>query len=797
MIDFEINGKPLKASQGSMIIEAADQAGIWIPRFCYHKKLSIAANCRMCLVEVANLPKPVPACATPITAGMKVDTLSAATRTSQKIVMEFLLINHPLDCPICDQGGECELQDIAMGFGRDASQYQETKRAVEHENIGSLIATEMTRCIQCTRCVRFGEEIAGVRELGGIGRGEHMQISTFVAQALTSEVSGNIIDLCPVGALTSKPFRFAARAWELRQTASISPHDCLGTNIYLHSRNGDDVLRVVPKENEAINETWISDRDRFSYPALQSNSRVLTPMLKTDGRWKVCDWQTAFTAIVQQLSQLTRDLGPSQIAALISPNSTTEECYLIQKVLRGLGCDHIDHRIQQVDFRDQTFRQVPPTLGIKLSDIANQKALFLVGVDVHRDQPLLGLRVRQAALNGAKILLANPIKIETHFDALANLAIAPMQLLFFLGGVVKAAHEIKANSELPAEITTFIANIQVDTEASTIAEQLLQTPTTILFGAWINNHPQAALLRSLLYYLAQLTGASIGELSVGANSAGAWLAGAIPHLGPGGFKIMTPGVSAAEFFDAPRQAYFIHGLEPELDCANPDKVFAALKQAQLTVMVTSFKNDTMLEYADVLLPLAPFTETSGTFINAQGDWQSFTAAVKPKEEARPGWKIWRVLGNMFDLPGFEYTSSQDVLAEFKATLQANPSNGSADLAQLSVLFHQPAIKAAKITADWQRITQWPLYYSDSLVRRSEPLQESAANEAIGIRINTKMAIQNNWEANQILVVQQNLGRAELPIILDDRIPDKCVLIAAGHSKTQALGDSFGVVTLCQ
>ncbi|AHE68253.1 NADH-quinone oxidoreductase, chain G [Legionella oakridgensis ATCC 33761 = DSM 21215] len=496
MATIEIDGKTLEAENGKMIIEVADEAGIYIPRFCYHKKLSVAANCRMCLVEVENGRKPVPACATPITNGMKVFTKSEGTIRSQQAVMEFLLINHPLDCPICDQGGECELQDISMGFGHDSSDYEESKRAVADENLGPLIATEMTRCIHCTRCVRFGDEIAGLRELGATGRGEHMEIGTYVKHSMVSEVSGNVIDLCPVGALTSKPYRFTARAWELMQHDSLAPHDCLGSNVFLHVRR-NQLMRAVPKENETINETWLSDRDRFSYLGLNSKDRAGNPMIKRDGQWETVDWETALKFTAEGMSRIIKQHGPEQLAVFASPSSTLEEFYLLQKLMRELGVQNLDHRLQQTDFRDQEGQKVMPLGSISYAELESQANILLVGCNIDREVPLAGVRTRKAFRNGAKIYAINPVDYDYRFDLTKKIVVTPQEMLIQLACLVRAM--VEHVDGLPEEVQKLLIGLEPDERICAMAAALREPKAVIVTGAIFENHPHASLLRTLIF----------------------------------------------------------------------------------------------------------------------------------------------------------------------------------------------------------------------------------------------------------------------------------------------------------
>jgi len=648
MIEIEIDGKILETTQGSMIIEVADKAGIPIPRFCYHKKLSIAANCRMCLVEVEKAPKPLPACATPVTPGMKVFTNSVKAVDAQKSVMEFLLINHPLDCPICDQGGACELQDISMEYGQDFSRFEEGKRSVKDENLGPLVATDMTRCIQCTRCVRFGQEIADVRDMGTIGRNDRMEIGTYLKNhGLQSELSGNIIDLCPVGALTSKPFRFKARAWELTQSPSIAPHDCVGSNIYLQTLRGK-VMRVVPRENEAVNEAWISDRDRFSYEGLYSEDRLLKPMVKENNTWKEVDWAQALDFAAKQL----RKIPAHETAAFASPNSTLEEFYLLQKFMRGIGSSNIDHRLHALDLSDQFFMPLYPGLPIPIEDMEKQKAILIIGSHLKHEAPLLALRVRKAAAHGAKVLYVEP----NEFD------------------------------------------------------KITIEPSLILLGAQAHNHPHASTIRRRAQQLAIKHSAVLGYVTEGANTAGAWIAGCVPHRGPYGENMTPAGYDIHQCLNAKLKSYLLLNIEPDHDYVNPDTVINNLKLAESVIALTAYKTSTLLDTATVLLPISPYAETSGTYINIEGRAQSFEPATPSAGESRPAWKILRVLGNLFQLAGFDYADSisvRDELLKLQKGKRPDPVFPEIKLSQKSDI----------------NVKEWKIYQSDSIVRRGKALQQ--------------------------------------------------------------------------
>lgn len=770
-IEIEIDGKKLQAKPDAMVIQVADEAGIYIPRFCYHKHLSVAANCRMCLVEVEKSPKTLPACATPVMPGMKVFTRSPKAIAAQKAVMEFLLINHPLDCPICDQGGECELQDLSMGYGSAESYYCEGKRAVKDQDIGPLISTEMTRCIQCTRCVRFGQEVAGFRELGATGRGENMEIGTYVQHAMHSEVSGNIIDICPVGALTSKPFRFSARAWELQQHPSIAAHDCIGSNIYAHTRTGT-VMRVVPHENMSINMTWISDRDRYSYEGLYHADRLENPMMRVEGAWKEVDWQTALEATVQGLQNVVSTHGADQLAALASPNSTVEEFYLLQKLLRSLGSSHIDHRLRQVDFADQDHISDFPGLNMPIEELDSCDVILLLGTNIQKEQPIASLRVRKASLKGAKVMAINMMDYDFHFDLAAKKIVAPHEFIHALDDVAKACNNPSSKKDV-AEFANFL---------------LSGKKVCVLMGAQAINHPDASNIRSLAMSIAEKTHASFGMLTEGANAAGAWLAGAIPHRG----EIGT-GLNAQTMLSHPRKAYVLLNVEPDLDCADPIAAANAMEQADLVVALSMFKNPVLEQYADIILPIAPFTETSGTFVNVEGKWQSFKGVATPYGESRPAWKVLRVLGNYMHCDGFEYATSEEVRHE------AKEASTKVENLKQSPLPSQKAIsergtKGASLT----RIGEIPSYAGDSLVRRAKSLQATQAiveGNLATVRMHPNTAHRLNVKETEPVTVQQHESRVRLPVMFDARVPVNAVYIAGGIPATSGLSQLFGSIEI--
>jgi NADH-quinone oxidoreductase subunit G len=786
-ITIEVDGRKLQARKGEMLIKVTDAAGIYIPRFCYHKKLTIAANCRMCLVEVEKAPKPLPACATPVMDGMIVRTQSLLARSAQKGTMEFLLINHPLDCPICDEAGECELQDIALGYGKDASRYADVKRIVKDRDIGPLIATEMTRCIHCTRCVRFGQEIAGVMEFGGLGRSEHMEIRTFLDRSVDSELSGNVIDLCPVGALTSKPFRFTARAWELENHSSVSPHDCVGTNIKIQTLRGR-VMRVLPRENEAINECWLADRDRYSYEALNSEERLRIPMIRRGTEWEETDWPTALEYTVAGLRKVLEAHGPESLGALAAPISTSEEFYLLQKFMRALGSGNVDHRMHQMDFSDDAIAPPFPALGRAIADLGNLDVVLLVGSNPRKDQPLINLRLRKAVLKGAKIHAINPLDYEFNYKLAGKIICSPADMLRSLASVISALSALK-KSTLPAAFTSRFSNLKPEAAEQEMAQALFQSErASILLGTFALSHPQAASLRMLAQFIAKLSGANFGQLAE-ANAAGAWLAGCVPHRGVAG-EFATTGRHALEMLRKPLKAYVLFGIEPEFDCLD-GAAPSAVRTAEFVVMTTTFKpspyRTRAAEYADVWLPLAPFTETDGTFVNAEGRHMPFAAAVAPLGESRPGWKILRMLGHLMGLPGFEQNSIDEIRREMNLPVPTIASSSP---------FSLPPEDPALVPANGQlmRIAEVPMYAIDPIVRRATSLQKTADNPPPSARLNSAQAGKLGFKGGESVQIVMAQGVASLDLVLDERVPDDCVLVPAGHTETSMLG-AHGPATL--
>ncbi len=703
-VKIEVDGKPVEARKGQMLIEVTDRLGTYVPRFCYHEKLSIAANCRMCLVEVEKAPKPLPACATPVGDGMKVFTRSPKAIAAQRATMEFLLINHPLDCPICDQGGECELQDIAMGYGRDVSRYNDGKRVVKDKDIGPLVSTDMTRCIHCTRCVRFGQEIEGLQELGTIGRGEEMKISMYVERAVDHELSANIIDLCPVGALNNKPYRYSARSWEMLQRPAVSPHDCVGSNMFAHTLRGT-VKRIVPRENEAINETWLADRDRFSYLGIYADERLTRPRMKVDGEWQNVGWEAALERAAQQLS----GADAAKLGILASPGVTVEEAHLLARIAAHLGTANLDHRVRQRDFADQENDPLFPALGADIAELESRDAILVVGSNLRREVPIIAHRVRKAALSGAKVTFINPARYEYHFDVAEYLETD--RLVEALSGIAAA---LAAGGKLPESVRVLCEGVTPTDEQRAVAELLRDAEQGhVLLGNLAGRHPAFSALRALAAAVAELSGSGFGRLSEGPNSAGASLAGLLPHRAAGGQARERAGLDAGRMLDADLDALLLFGIEPDKDLATPEAA-DKLAEQNYVIACTSYDTPALRETADLLLPIGSFAESAGTYVNCEGRWQSFNGFANPVGEARPGWKVLRVLGNLLDAEGFDYEAAEDVRNEIMTALgDKDPGaqyRGSATL---------PAVNGADAAGPELDV---PMYQVDALVRRSQALQ---------------------------------------------------------------------------
>ena len=784
LVTITVDGQELKAPKGAMLINVTDKENIRVPRFCYHEKLSVAANCRMCLVEVEKAPKPLPACATPIMEGMVVHTRSAAAKAAQKSVMEFLLINHPLDCPICDQGGECELQDVAMAYGQDVSQYSEGKRVVFDKSIGPLIATELTRCIHCTRCVRFGEEIAGVREMGMTSRGDRACIATFMNSAVTSELSGNVIDLCPVGALTAKPSRFTARAWEMIQHASVAPHDCVGSNVFVHtSRN--DVVRVVPRDNEAINEVWISDRDRFSYEGIHSKDRLTSPMVKHNGEWKETDWDTAMGVASDKIKAMLEDKkgGADKIAALVSPSSTLEELYLAQKLMRSMGSGNIDHRLRQSDFSDQNSAPVMPWLGQNIEDLENLNAALLIGSNVRKEQPMISHRLRKAVVNNeAQISFVNPRAYEFNFPVANNISVAQQHLVNELALIAAASYKASKHAMAP-HLKKILTGLKPTVAHKAIVSQLKSADNaTVLLGNLANMHPNYSALRALAEAIATETSSVFGYLSEGANTAGAWLAGAVPHRAAAGENVVQ-GYHAAEINKQSPSAVILLNVEPELDSVHAMK--STLEQADMVVAITAFDSPALRETADVLLPAGSFAETSGTFVNVEGLWQSFNGVCPPQGEARPAWKILRVLANLLEQKDFDYMSSEEVRNELRTLCESIELNNTSSA--------EVAIEKNAVDDELMRSGDVPMYAGDTLLRRATSLQKSSDAQALCLRINSAEVARLAVADSETVSVTQGDNSAQMSLVIDDSIPNGSAWIPMAVNGADQLGDAFAAI----
>jgi NADH-quinone oxidoreductase subunit G len=774
MLNIEIDGKATQVAPGTTVIEAAHALGIYVPHFCYHKKLSIAANCRMCLVQVEKAPKPLPACATPVTEGMKVYTASEQAVIAQKGVMEFLLINHPLDCPICDQGGECQLQDLAVGYGGSSSRYTEPKRVVIHKDLGPLIsAQEMTRCIQCTRCIRFGQEIAGIMELGMIGRGEHSEIVSFVGKTVDSELSGNSIDVCPVGALTSKPFRYEARTWELSRRKSVSPHDSLGSNLIVQVK-GERVMRVLPLENEAINECWLSDKDRFSYEGLNAPDRLRTPMVKQAGEWKPVDWQTALDVVAQGLTDVVARHGPGALGALVSPHATLEEAALAARLVRGLGSDNVDHRLRQTDFRGDGFAAGIPWLGMSINDVAHLDRVLVVGSFLRKDHPLLAQRLRYATRKGtAQVSMLHSVDDDWLFKVAHKAIVSPSRLPAALAGIAAAA-AAAAGAPLPEALSGVTPS---DEEKAIAASLASGKKTAVLLGNYAVQHVEFSQLHALAQLLAEATGATLGFLTEAANTVGARLAGALPQSG---------GMNVQAMLADPRRAYLVLHAEAEFDFANALAARRALEHADLVVVLSPYDHGGA--YADVMLPISPFTETAGSFVSCEGRLQDFYGVVKPYAETRPGWKVLRVLGTMLKLAGFDAETAADV----RASVLAQPADVAAKLGNGTRL---AASKPAQEGSPVERVADVPIYFADPLARRSAPLQLTADARPPKARMHRSLLATLGVTEGDQVKVKQGGGEAVLAAVVDAGVPPGVVRIAAAHASTCGLEGLSGPVSV--
>ena len=772
MIKLEVDGKQVEVPFGATVMEAANKLGVFVPHFCWHRKLSIAANCRMCLVQVEKVAKPLPACATPATEGMKVWTASDAAITAQKGVMEFLLINHPLDCPICDQGGECQLQDLAVGYGGSASRYTEEKRVVVNKNLGPLISTDMTRCIHCTRCVRFGQEVAGVMELGLAGRGEHAEILTFVGRTVDSEISGNMIDLCPVGALTSKPFRYAARTWELSGRKSISPHDGLGSNLVVQVKQ-DRVMRVLPLENPKINECWLSDRDRFSYEGLYHEERLTFPQVKKGGEWVRTDWTEALETAVHGLKDIVERYGPMELGALVSPQLTLEELHFAGNFVHGLESKNIDYRLRQSDFRLTSPRV--PWMGTAVADLQAQgfESVLLVGSTFRKEHPLVASRLRKGAKRGWNTVNVVHVADDDLMMPVANRIIArPSGLAMALAGVAKAISEL-VGKPLEGQVARAVANIPVPEAARVMAKTFSGLKaSSVLLGNYAQQHPDYSVLLFIANEIARLSGSTIGVLSQNCNTVGAHLVGARPR----------GGLNARDMIQNPLRAYLVAGIEASLDSVAGANAPRALEKADFVVALSVYRNSA-LQYANVILPIVPFTETGGTYVSMEGRVQSFNAVVKPMGDARPAWKVLRMMGTMLGLPGFEPETLEDTRKAIAPDLQAWVNE------QLSNAVAPFTFELKTAETGLERVAEWGLYDSDSIVRHAPSLWKTADKKAsLTVRMNEATAASLGLAAGDRTRIHQGGGEAILPVAIDAALLDGCIRVARGTRETAALGE---------
>ena len=772
MIEIDLDGQKVSVPEGSMVMHAADKAGTYIPHFCYHKKLSIAANCRMCLVEIEKAQKPMPACATPVTQGMVVKTKSDKALNAQQGVMEFLLINHPLDCPICDQGGECQLQDLAVGYGASSSRYDEDKRVVYPKDVGPLISMkEMNRCIHCTRCVRFGQEVAGVMELGMIHRGEYSEITTVAGETIDSELSGNMIDICPVGALTSKPFRYSARTWELSRRKSVSPHDSTGANLIVQVK-GAQVMRVVPLENEDINECWLADRDRFSYEALNTTERLTAPMIKQGSEWKTVSWTDALDYVSRGLTQIAVEHGPQSVGAVAAPMSTVEELHLLAKLVRGLGSENIDSAPRESAVRGDD--AAPRWLGRTVASLSDLQRALVVGSFLRKDHPLFAQRIRQATKKGARVMSVHALRDDWLMSMGPSIAAAPSA---WVGALASIACALAAAKGIAAPV-----DAPQSDEAKAIASALQSGERkAVLLGNSAAQHPDAAQIERLGRWIAEQSGATFGWLVDGANGVGAQLVGGLPRAG---------GANAAAMLGAstPLKACVLLNVEPSLDSTNAPVALAALGGAEMVVALTSFKP--VDDVADVLLPIAPFTETSGTFVNAEGRVQGFHAVVKPLGDARPAWKVLRVLGNLLGLPGFAFETSDEVRAEALGDVATIASRlATAAAPDTSPIALPPA------AGGLERIADVPIYSSDPIVRRAPALQLTSDARAPVAGVPSELAAELGIVDGSLVRVHQGDASIVLPARIDPSLAANVIRVAAGHPLTAALGPMFGTLRL--
>lgn len=784
LVTVTIDGVEIKAPRNAMLIEVADEAGINIPRFCYHKHLSVAANCRMCMVEVEKAPKPLPACATPVMDGMQVHTRSELALDAQKGTMEFLLINHPLDCPVCDQGGECELQDIAVGYGSDVSRFTERKRVVKDKNIGPLVSTDMTRCIHCTRCVRFGNEIAGVSELGATGRGEFMEIGTYIEKSLSSELSGNVIDLCPVGALNAKPSRMKGRAWELEEHHTISAHDSFGSNLTMHTLR-NEVIRVVPQENAEINETWISDRDRFSYEGMYSENRLNKVMHKKNGEWTPLRWSNA----LQEIAAVLKSYSPEDIGVLVSPNQSNEEIYLMQKVARSLNINNIDHRTQQTDFSHQQSDSAFPWLGMGISEVEQQDVILIIGSDIRSEQPMLAHKIRKASMRGAKVIVVNPQFCQFNMSVSVNNIVKPQEWLKHLIALLSELNK-SSNKNVPSQLQDLLNNNDQQLDYSEVIDCLINSKNScVLVGSLMQQHYEYSSLRALAHSIAELSDSTFGYISLASNTSGACLLGALPHRGVMGEALEVNGMTCADMFASPCKVYVIMGLELEWDSAVPAQALEALENADVVICLHSHVTESMKSYCDWMLPINCYAESEGTKINLEGRWQAHSKIVSSDEEVKDGWKALRMLGVELGLENFDYFTIEDVQKEIAEKLPA-------DFEFTNAIQSIPKITVNQVNKDALYCAgSLPIYTIDALVRNAPSLREAQGINESELHVHEQDVRRHGLVEGKWVKVSQGDQSGIFACVTDNNVLPGTVYIPRGLPRSEKLGAYFGQVQL--
>ncbi len=782
LIHFTIDGKKVSGKKGESVIAVADRHGIYIPRFCYHERLSVVANCRMCLVEVKKAPKTLPACATQIMPDMEVQTRSAATIASQKAVMEFLLVNHPLDCPICDKGGECELQDLAFGFGHGESQFVEAKRSVDDENLGALVATDMTRCIHCTRCIRFGTEIAGIPELGATGRGENMRINTYLERGLQSELSGNCIDVCPVGALTSNPFRFRGRSWGFTQHSSISPHDCIGSNLTIQTvgkgyDRKTEVMRVLPGSNEALNQIWLADRDRFSYEGLHHQERAQNPQMKIHGRWQTVSWEEALTEAAERTMKSIKATGPESVELALSPSTTLEEGYLLKRIATFLETKNVDFSVG-MPAQNATIDPNNVTTLTDLNTLSTCKTIVLLGSHIRHEQPIVSIRIREACQQGAQVYAINPQSHDWNFPVVDNEAVDGLGAVNFMAKVLLAV--IKNQKKRPKKAwQSFLQNTKTDARSEALA-QALQQDSCFILGDGFSISEHAHVLLSLVDAIKDYTRAEVVWMTMGSNTRGLHALDMVSERG----EDKQADKSKTALLAKPRKVLWLHQCEPEYDAFDPAFAHKTVEETETVICFTSYVTEKMRAYADIIIPITPFSEMAGSFINALGMKQSFRASQEHLEGSKPAWKCYRVLGNLMGAEGFMYRNIDEVQNEIALILAENTLMKTRQKKAIPTV--QPTRKGKK----WVHIHRpVPLYRVDSMVRRAGALQKAQQDmypPAIHIHPQTAKKV-GAATGKEVRLRFANGISNTVSLYLDDTVALGCVIIPATYEQYENLG----------